>query len=209
MRVLAYIRVSTQDQAESRAGLDAQRAAILSEAKARGWSEVEFIEDAGYSAKSLNRPGMKLALERMKAGDASVLIVSKMDRLSRSLLDFATVMQTAQRQGWALLALDSPTDMTTPSGEAMAGMQAVFAQLERRLIGQRTKEALAQRKAAGVRLGRPPTLPDAVVTTIDRHRASGLSFAAIADRLNSDGVPTAHGGAKWWPGTVRKVTLRA
>src|SRR4051812_33911934 len=128
MRVLAYLRVSTSEQADSRAGLEAQRAAILAEAKRRGWSEVEFVEDAGYSAKDLKRPSLAHALDRLRTGGASVLIVSKMDRLSRSLLDFAGIMQRAQREGWALVALDSPSDLTTPQGEAMAGVQAVFAQ---------------------------------------------------------------------------------
>lgn len=106
----------------------------------RGWTEIEFIEDAGYSAKSIaKRPGLEIALAALQRGDAGVLVVSKMDRLSRSLLDFAGIMQTAQREGWALLALDSPADLTTPTGEAMAGVLAVFAQLERRLIGERTR----------------------------------------------------------------------
>jgi DNA invertase Pin-like site-specific DNA recombinase len=154
MRVLAYLRVSTSEQADSRAGLEAQRAAILAEAKRRGWTEVGFIEDAGWSAKDMKRPGLAQALAMLKGREADALVVSKMDRLSRSLLDFAAIMQRAQKEGWALLALDSPADLTTPTGEAMAGVLAVFAQLERRLIGERTRAALAQRRAAGVRLGR-------------------------------------------------------
>jgi len=138
MRVLAYIRVSTTT-AESGAGMEAQRAAILNEAQRRGWEHIEFVLDAGYSAKSLNRPGLAYALRRLKGGEASVLVVSKMDRLSRSLLDFASIMQRAQREGWALLALDSPADLTTPSGEAMAGVMAVFAQLETPVDRERTK----------------------------------------------------------------------
>src|SRR5215203_5002297 len=162
MRVLGYLRVSTSEQADSRAGLEAQRAAILAEAERRGWSEVAFIEDAGWSAKDLKRPGLQMALAMLKGREADALVVSKMDRLSRSLLDFAGIMQRAQREGWALLALDSPADLTTPSGEAMAGVMAVFAQLERRLIGERTRAALAQRREAGVVLGRPQAIPDDV-----------------------------------------------
>ena len=172
----------------------------------RGW-EVEWVEDRGYSAKSLKRPGIADALDRLKAGDVSVLVVSKMDRLSRSLLDFASIMQRAQREGWALVALASPADLTTASGEAMAGVMAVFAQLERRLIGERTKAALAQKRAEGVKLGRPRLLPDAVVERIRNEREREQSFAAIAASLNAEGVPTAQGGAQWWPATVRKVAL--
>jgi len=87
-------------------------------------------------------------------------------------------------------------------------MLATFAQFERRLISQRTKEALAVKKASGVRLGRPPTMPQAVVTRIQRQRARGDSLRKIADSLNEDAVPTAQGGAQWHAGTVRHVLLR-
>jgi DNA invertase Pin-like site-specific DNA recombinase len=91
----------------------------------------------------------------------------------------------------------------------MANMVATFAQLERRLISQRTREALAMKKAAGVRLGRPPTVPKAVVRRIQRQRARGDTLRAIADRLNRDGVPTAQGGAQWYAATVRGVLARS
>jgi hypothetical protein len=78
----------------------------------------------------------------------------------------------------------------------MAHMLATFAQFEHRLIGQRTREALAVKRASGVRLGRPPTVPESVVRRIQRQRARGDSLRAIADTLNRDGVPTAQGGAQ-------------
>ena len=117
-------------------------------------------------------------------------------------------MAKAQRQSWGVIALDVQVDTSTASGEAMANMLATFAQFERRLIGQRTKEALAIKKASGVRLGRPPTVPRAIVRRIRRLRARGLSFRAIADALNQSGVPTAQGGARWYAATVRHVLLR-
>jgi DNA invertase Pin-like site-specific DNA recombinase len=209
MQVLAYLRVSTAEQADSGAGLSAQRAAILAEVERRGWKAVEWIEDGGFSAKTMKRPGLTLALDRLGRGEATVLIVSKMDRLSRSLLDFAGIMQRAQKEGWVVLALDCPWDTTTPQGEAMASVMAVFAQLERRLIGQRTKEALAVKRAQGVRLGRPPAVPAEVVERIVSERRDGRTWPAIANRLNTGAVPTAHGGAAWWPATVRRIALRA
>ncbi len=149
MRVLGYLRVCTSEQADSRAGLEAQRAAILTEAKRRGWSEVTILEDAGYSAKDMRRPGLAAALAMLKGREADALVVSKMDRLSRSLLDFAGIMGRAQKEGWALLALDSPADLTTATGEAMAGVLAVFAQLERRLIGGPTRRRWLSVEARG------------------------------------------------------------
>lgn len=208
MKIIAYIRVSTSEQADSGLGLDAQRRAILREAKRRDWCEadIQWIEDAGFSAKSLKRPGLAMALDALRSGDANVLAVAKMDRLSRSLLDFAAIMQRAQRESWTLLALDSPADLTTPQGEAMGGVLAVFAQLERRLIGQRTRDALASKRAQGVKLGRPRVLPEATVQRILSERASGAAYAAIARTLAAEGVPSAHGGA-WTPTTVRRVVL--
>jgi DNA invertase Pin-like site-specific DNA recombinase len=162
-------------------------------------------EDKGFSAKSLERPGITRVLEQLKAGAADALMVAKLDRLSRSLLDFAGLMERARRQGWALVALDLGVDTSTPAGEMMANVLATFAQFERRMIGQRTKDALAQKKAAGVRLGRPRSLPDEVVRRIERSRAEGLTLQAIADMLNTEGVGTAQGGSLWRPSSVRAV----
>ena len=208
MRVIGYVRVSTEEQAMSGAGLQAQRAAIAREARRRGWELVETIEDRGYSAKDLRRPGVQEALRALEAGDAKALVVAKLDRLSRSMLDFASLMATAQKQHWALVALDVAVDTSTPAGEMLVNVLATFSQFERRLIGQRTKEALAAKKAQGVRLGRPPVLPQRVVRRIERERARGNSLQKIADALNAAAVPTAHGGARWHASTVRSVLAR-
>jgi DNA invertase Pin-like site-specific DNA recombinase len=87
MQVVGYVRVPTDEQSVSGAGLKAQRHAIVAECKRRGWQLVEVIEDAGWSAKDMRRPGIKAALEVLEAGDATALVVAKLDRLSRSLLD--------------------------------------------------------------------------------------------------------------------------
>ena len=205
MRVLAYVRVSSEEQADSRAGLEAQRAAIERECKRRGWRIIEVIEDAGYSAKDLKRPGVRVALEELERGRADALIVAKLDRLSRSMLDFTTVMAQAQKQGWALVALDCAVDTTTPAGEAMAHVLATFAQFERRLIGQRTREALAIKRKQGVRLGRPQSIPPRLARRIRTMRSRGMTLAAICDKLNSECVPTPHGGSAWRPTSLRAV----
>jgi DNA invertase Pin-like site-specific DNA recombinase len=205
--VLAYLRVSTEEQGESGAGLAAQRRAILAEADRRGWTDIEWHEDIG-SGKDRRREELQRALAALKSGEASILCVSKMDRLSRSLLDFTTIMAEAQKQGWALVALDCPSDMTTPAGEAMASVLTVFSQLERRLIGERTRNALAERRAEGVQLGRRRSelVPDQVRQRIATEAAS-RSYAAIARTLNDEGIPTAHGGARWHAQTVRRMAL--
>src|SRR6202007_1671094 len=197
LRVIGYIRVSSDEQRNSGACLAAQREAIVAECRRRGWRLVEVIEDAGYSAKDLRRPGVQVALETLRRAEASALVVAKLDRLSRSMLDFTALMAKATKQGWALVALDCAVDTTTPAGEAMANVLATFAQFERRLIGQRTREALAVKRAEGIQLGRPPELPEKVRNRIRSERAERRSFAKIATALNEDRVATAHGGERW------------
>jgi DNA invertase Pin-like site-specific DNA recombinase len=210
MRVIGYVRVSTDEQATSGAGLSAQRKALREEAKRRGWQLVSIEEDAGVSGKSLaGRPGLQAALETIEAGGADALAVAKLDRLSRSLLDFAALMDRSRRRGWALVALDLGVDTSTPSGEMMASVLAVFAQFERRLIGQRTRDGLAVKRAQGVQLGRRRTMPDEVVGRIVAEREAGASLTTIADGLTRGEVPTAQGGVRWYPSTVRAVLMSA
>lgn len=207
VKVCGYVRVSTSEQADSGAGLAAQRAAIESECARRGWQLVAILEDGGFSGKNLVRPALQEAFAMLKAGQTNVLMVSKVDRLSRSVLDFATVLATAERQRWSLVALDLGVDTTTPTGQLMANILAATAEYERKLIGQRTREGLAAKRAAGVRLGRPRLLDGAVADRIRSARQAGSTLQAIADRLNSDGVTTPT-GRSWSPALVRKITLQ-
>jgi DNA invertase Pin-like site-specific DNA recombinase len=205
MRVIGYVRVSSEEQVMSGAGLEAQRRAIVAECRRRGWQIVQVIEDAGYSAKDFKRPGVQEAMRVLEAGEASALVVAKLDRLSRSMLDFTALMAKAQKQSWALVALDCAVDTTTPAGEAMAHVLATFAQFERRLIAERTKAALAVKKAQGVRLGRPTSIPDQLAKRIVRMRNKGMTLQAICDELNAEQVPTARGGRLWRPTSLRAV----
>lgn len=207
-RVVGYLRVSTHEQTDSGAGIAAQRHTIEQHAERRGWQIVTMVEDSGSAKSTRGRPALAAALTLVRGGAADALVVSKLDRLSRSIIDFATLMDEARRERWALIVLDCDFDMTTPAGEMMANMLACFAQFERRVIGQRTKDALAQKRAEGVVLGRPRKIPDAVVARIEREKAAGATLTAIAARLNEDAIPTAQGGAQWHPSTVRKVLHR-
>jgi len=209
-KVIGYLRCSTEEQADSRAGLDAQRASILAEAQRRGWTETNltFVEDAGFSGKNLDRPGISAALDALRHRRADTLVVSKLDRLSRSMLDFAGLMDRASRERWALVALDLGVDTSTPAGEAMASVLATFAQLERRLIGERTKDALAAKRAAGVQLGRPPSISAQVTSQIVEWRTAGLTLREIVERLGHEGVATVSGRG-WQISTIQRVLARS
>lgn len=205
LTVLGYVRVSTTEQGDSGASLEAQRRAIRDECQRRGWQLAAIHEDVA-SGRALNgRPGLLAALGSLDGHGATVLVVAKLDRLSRSLLDFVALMDRARKGRWALVALDIGVDMTTPQGEMVANVMASFAQFERKLIGQRTREALAVKRLQGVRIGRPRAVPDATVAMIRRRRARGKTLAAIARELNTQGHATAHGGRRWYVSTVGSI----
>lgn len=203
-RAIGYVRVSTEEQARSGLGLEAQVRAIHTAAEQRGWELVDIITDAGISGSKADRPGLTTALARMRKHDADLLVVAKLDRLSRSIRDGADVIDKANRQGWALVDLGSGVDMSTPAGEMVAGVLLSAAQYERRLIGVRTREGLASAKARGVKLGAQTAYPDALLERIHRMQAEGASLRNIADTLTAEGVTTAKGGA-WHASSVRSV----
>ena len=207
--VVGYVRVSTSEQADSGLSLDSQRAAIKSHCDQKGWVLVEMVEDAGFSAKNLSRPGMAHALDLLGSGAAGALVVAKLDRATRSVIDAANLLAQGQREGWALVALDLGLDPTSPAGELVATIMAAVAQWERRAIGVRTSDALAAKKAAGVTLGRPVVLDEAVVARILDCRNQGESLSEIARGLTADGIPTAHKGQRWYASTVRAVIERS
>jgi DNA invertase Pin-like site-specific DNA recombinase len=204
-KVISYVRVSTEEQANSGLGLAAQQAAIETEAARRGWTDLLMLSDEGFSAKTLVRPAISQALDMLASGQASTLCVSKLDRLSRSVLDFCQLLALSERQGWSLVVLDLALDTGTPSGRLMAQVMSAFSEYERRLIGQRTSAALQAKKAAGAILGRPRMLPEDVRQRIVDDRAAGMSYSGISRALNADGTPTAQGGVSWYPATVRSI----
>lgn len=206
--VIGYVRVSTAEQEASGAGLAAQRAAIEEECARREWILDAIGEDA-LSARDTKRPGLQAVLCAVeRVGGPRALVVAKLDRLSRSLIDFATLVERSRKRGWEIVVLDLAVDTTTPNGEAMAGMLAVFAQWERRLIGERTRAALAVKRAEGVRLGRAGA-PAATVARVVELRAEGWSLPRVAVFLNDEGVPTPQGGLLWRPSSVASVLKRA
>lgn len=204
--VVTYLRVSTSEQALSGLGLDAQRVTVAAYAERKGLTIVDEYCDEGISAKSLKgRPAALAALEVVRGGQAAGLLVAKMDRLSRSVVDGAGLMERAAREGWALHFADLDIDTSTPAGEMAANIIISGSQYERRLISQRTRDALAAKRARGERLGAVPGLPLEVTRRIIAERANGLTFQAIADGLMADGVPTARGNTCWYPATIKAV----
>lgn len=206
-RALGYVRVSTEEQEESGLGVAAQVRQLSEEAARRDW-DLEILMDLGRSGKYIN-PELRRALDLLRSGRADILVVTKMDRMARSTKNAADIMETAQAQGWNLVMLDVAIDLSTPAGEAMANMLATFAQFERRMISQRTKEALAARKRDGKHNGRRTAIPAALLNRICERRDAGESFNLIARELTTDGYLSPTGLATWQESTVRRAYASA
>jgi DNA invertase Pin-like site-specific DNA recombinase len=204
LRVLGYVRVSTSKQ---EIGPEVQVAALEAEAARNGWELTIRREDAA-SAKSLDgRPVLAACLAELKAGRADVLAVSKLDRLSRSVADFSAILELADRQRWAVVALDLRVDTTTVTGRAMAQVTCTFAEMERRRIGERTREGMAKIKAeTGKHMGRRAEVHPDVVDRIAAERAAGATYTAISEALNAEGHTTPT-GRPWTPQRVRGVAV--
>jgi DNA invertase Pin-like site-specific DNA recombinase len=205
---MGYRRVSTEEQGESGLGLTAQTDAIRAACAYRDWTLLGICEDVASGKSRARRPGLATALDAVHDGTAGTLMVAKLDRLSRSMLDFATIMEDAHRSRWNLVALDLGVDLSTPAGELLASVMAAMAQWERAMIGQRTREAMAVLKDQGVHVGREQVVGEEVARLIRQRRAADVPYAVIARELNAQGIPTGHGGRRWWPSTVRGVELR-
>ncbi|HVD01938.1 MAG TPA: recombinase family protein [Candidatus Dormibacteraeota bacterium] len=213
-RVLGYVRVSTEEQGRSGLGLDAQRTAIERECQHRGWELVAIYQDVisgksgGGSDRFKKRPELKAALATLAVRGADALIVSKLDRLSRSTVDFGLILEDAQKQDWAVLALDVGVDTSTPNGEMIAGILMTLAQWERRLIGQRTKAAMQAARRKKIPLGRRRLVSAEVEALIVEMRRGGLTYQKIAERLTAIGQSTPTGAERWNWSSIRRILQR-
>ena len=155
-KLIGYTRVSKENLSGKGVSLDEQSEWLISEANRRKATLEIVSEGEGVSGKKLsNRPVLNETLRRLDKGEATGLVVKKLDRLSRSVADFLYLLERSRKGKWSLIIGDLDIDTSTPLGEAMATVSATFAQLERAKIAERTRDARAHKKAQGVTLGRP------------------------------------------------------
>jgi DNA invertase Pin-like site-specific DNA recombinase len=207
MQVYGYTQVSLREQAAEGVSLAAQQAKIEAYAVVKDWTVVEVIRDEGASAKSLQRPGLARLLALVKAGGADVVVVSKLDRLTRSVSDLDKLMKLLARKHVALVSLQESLDATTATGRLMMNLLASVSQWEREVIGERTRDAMQHLKAQGRVYSRPVFDDAAALAEIHTLRASGATYQEIADALTAAGVPTVRGGT-WAPATVMGILRR-
>lgn len=202
--VVGYVRVSTAEQAASGYGLKAQEAAIRDAVKQRSWKLAELVRDEGATGRSLERPGLRSCLESIAGGDADGLVVAKLDRLTRSVIDFGSLLDWFAEADAGFVALDFNLDTSTPNGKMMATILMAIAEWERDIIAARTSDGLAAARAEGKAIG-PAAVSDRpeVQRRIHELRDQDLSYRAIAAKLNEDGIATLRGGKEWRASSVQ------
>jgi site-specific DNA recombinase len=209
-RTVAYLRVSTDKQADHGVSLDAQRAKVEAYAMLYDLELVEIIVDAGESAKTLNRPGVQRALGMLKSGKVDALLVVKLDRLVRSVRLLADLVDTYFRDGKrALLSVTEQVDTRSAMGRGILNIIAALGQMEAEQVGERTAVAMAHKQAKGEYIGGnapygyalvegalvPVEAEQTVIATARDLRAAGLSLRAVGSTLAEGNMVARNGRA--------------
>ena len=205
VRAVGY--ASVNGEGKSTAELDAQKRAIDRCAERLNLELVEVVrEREPEKGKALDRAGLSYVIERIAAGDASCLLVTGLDRLSRSVAELGTIVQWLERNEVRLVAVDLDLDTANPAGRATAHALASVAGWERERLSERTRKGLAaaRSKRHASKGGSAGDWPD-IRKRIAAMRADGMTLQAIADVLNREGVPTPRGGTEWRPSSVQSA----
>ncbi len=223
MRVIGYVRVSTEEQATAGVSLAAQAEKVRAYCRLYELELVELIEDPGASAKSLERPGLARALAALRRGDADGIVVAKLDRLTRSVADMAALIRDhfGERGGRSLFSVADSIDTRSAAGRLVLNVMTSVAQWERETGAERTRDALRHKRATGQVFNHPPLGYSAlngrlvevaaeieVIREVQRLAAAGMSQRAICAALDAAGHRTKRGGA-WRPSTVQAILRRA
>lgn len=213
---IGYARVSTSEQADSGLSISHQQRKIQAQAEISDLNLAETLVDAGESASNLNRPQMKELLARIQAGQVDVVLIAKLDRLTRSIADLAQLLDTLSKatradggKGVDLISTAESLDTSTATGRLLINIMASISQWEREVISERTSAALQELKAEGKSTGKAPfgykvaegghLVEDEdeqfILQSIRELRASGMTWQGITDRINQAGGRTRNGRA--------------
>jgi putative DNA-invertase from lambdoid prophage Rac len=176
MRAGLYARVSTHDQQT----LGMQVEAMATYIKNRGWDATRPIEDVGSGSKE--RPGRESLLMAARRREIDVIVVGRLDRWGRSVADLMATLREISELGVGFVSLTEALDLTTPTGRAMAGMLAIFAEFEREILRERVRAGIAQARKEGRPHGRPRTASRKREEVL-RLKAERVSHSEIARRL--------------------------
>jgi DNA invertase Pin-like site-specific DNA recombinase len=222
MRVIGYIRVSTEEQATAGVSLSAQAEKVRAYCALYDLTLVELVEDAGVSAKTLERPGLQRALCALHRGEAEGVVVAKLDRLTRSVADMAALIDDyfGERAGCSLFSVADSIDTRTAAGRMVLNILVSVSQWERETIAERTRDALRHKRDRGEVYNHAPLGYDAVgdrfvaveeelntVGEVRRLAAEGVSLRKICAHMTAQGYKTKRGG-KWRPSTLQAILRR-
>jgi DNA invertase Pin-like site-specific DNA recombinase len=171
-----YARVSTHDQQTLPLQADAMRTYVAQ----RGW--VVVTETRDVSSGALQRPQRAQLLQAARRRQIDAVLVWRLDRWGRSVADLMVTLQELNALGVGFVSLTEAFDLTTPTGRAMAGLLAVFAEFEREILRERVRAGIAQARKQGKPHGRPPTARRKTPQVRELF-AGGLSQSAIARQL--------------------------
>jgi DNA invertase Pin-like site-specific DNA recombinase len=201
LTAIGYRRASTTEQQASGLGLDAQTTAIEAACVQRGWTLLGFEEDIASGGRK-DRPGLARALGAIAERSADCVVVSRLDRLGRSVAHVATLLE---RYPDSIVALDVGLTPDSPAGRFTLHVVSAAAELERGLIRERTRDALRAARERGVQLGRPREMSEEALARIAELHRAGYRVKQIADALNEEGIPTPRGGRWHSPGVKRAL----
>lgn len=225
---IGYIRVSTYEQVQDGVSLDAQRDRLRAYCKTIGIKLIGIYADEGISGGTMERPGLQTALRALARGRADTLVVTKIDRLTRSVKDLCTLVEDYfAQEKYDLVSVCGMVNTHTAAGRMMMMNLANYAQYERELISERVREAMQHMKAQGVRLGvapygyrhshqlddngrrvlEPVPAEQEIIKQIIALRGAGHQIREIAALLNENGVAARRGG-KWYSGLVSIILER-
>jgi DNA invertase Pin-like site-specific DNA recombinase len=202
-RAVGYASVSAADDLNN-AELKVQVRLIQEACQRRGLTLVKIVRDVeSHASSDLRRPGLTYALDRLAARDASCLVVASLERLTRTAANLGALLGWLTECDARLVVIDLDLDTGTEEGQLGARALATVGGLERRKLEERTRKGLDAAREMR-RSGRPavsdrPSLKQRIADM----RAQGMTLQAIADTLNSEGVPTLRGGTEWRPSSVQ------
>src|SRR2546426_11563991 len=215
---VAYLRVSTEDQAREGFSIEAQRTRSRAYCAAKGYDLAREFVDDGFSGRTTNRPGFRDLMRTIREGliadgvavRVGAVVVAKFDRLNRNLYDFLATQREMQRHGVNFASVGETIDTQGPFGRFFVQVIAAFAELESGIIGERVCHGMREKARQGGFNGMSPPFgydiadgglvinerEAVVVRRICRWKRGGKSFAWIARKLNTGNVPTKK-GKRW------------
>jgi DNA invertase Pin-like site-specific DNA recombinase len=214
-RAVGYVRISKQN--EKGVSLEAQAEKVRAMACVHD-ADVEIVADNGETAKHANRPGLQRVLEMVRRGEVQLVIVAKLDRLTRSVKDLAELLELFQKRNVSLVSVAEALDTGSAGGRLVLNIMASVSQWERETIAERTATALRHKRSrlqaynhapyGYARVGdelTPVPEEQAAIERMKQWRAGGWTLRRVADELNASGTPTKRGVGKWHAETVRAI----